>query len=332
MSAPANTGSPAQEQPALPLGRKLRYLVETAAFYLVIGFFRMFGIDRASAIGGWIGRRLLARTYLSRRPMRNLRAAYPEKSEVELAEVLSAMWDNLGRVLGEYAHLDALHWSGPSPRVTMSGTEHLDAAMASGKGVLLVSGHFANWEMMPCVAREYGFSGGTVVRPPNNPYVNRWLEAVRQRTGMQEQIPKGAQGTRRTFALLRRGDAICVMADQRASEGIKVPFFGRDAFTTQAPAALALKLGAVIVPVSNRRVGGAHFHIQIHPIIPPPDTGDSERDIVELTATITRFIEDRVRERPGEWLWIHKRWVKDGAPLRKRARAQSDDRAEASGR
>jgi KDO2-lipid IV(A) lauroyltransferase len=332
MSAPTKTGLPAQEPAALPLGRKLRYLAETAVFYLVIGFFRLFGIDRASGIGGWIGRKLVARTYLSRRPMRNLRTAYPEKTDAELAGILDAMWDNLGRVLGEYAHLDALHWSGPSPRITMSGTEYLDEAMATGKGVLFVSGHFANWEIMPFVGREYGFSGGTVVRPPNNPYVSRWMERVRQRNGMQEQIPKGAQGTRRTFALLRKGDAICLLVDQRASEGIKVPFFGREAFTTPAPAALALKLGAIIVPVVNRRMGGARFHIEVYPIIPPPHTGDAERDIVELTAKITRFIEDRVRERPGEWLWIHKRWVKDNAPLRKRAQAQAPDAAKLSGR
>ena len=329
MSAPVKAGSSAQEATPLPFGRKLRYLAETAVFYLLIGFFRLFGIDRASAIGGWIGRRLVAPTYLSRRPLRNLRAAYPEKSDAEIAAVLNAMWDNLGRVLGEYAHLDALHWSGASPRITLSGTEHLDAAIASGKGVLLVSGHFANWEIMPFVGREYGFSGGAVVRPPNNPYVSRWMERVRMRNGMKEQIPKGVQGTRRTFALLRKGDAICLLVDQRASEGIKVPFFGRDAFTTPAPAALALKLGAVIVPVVNRRTNGAHFHVEAYPIIPPPNTGDAERDIVELTATITRFIEDRVRERPGEWLWIHKRWVKDNAPLRKRAQAQAPDVANA---
>ncbi|HXJ02596.1 MAG TPA: lysophospholipid acyltransferase family protein [Micropepsaceae bacterium] len=311
--------------PALPTGRRLRYWLEAAVFFLVMGFFRLFSIDRASAIGGWIGRNLVGRTYLSRRPLRNLRVAFPEKSEAELRIILTAMWDNLGRVMGEYPHLDRLHWTGANPRITMSGTEYLDEAKARGKGVMLVSGHFANWEIMPFVGREYGFSGGTLVRPPNNPYVSRWMEAVRARNGMQEQIPKGAHGMRRTFALLRKNEAICLLVDQRASEGIKVPFFGRDAFTTPAPAALALKLGAVVIPVSNERRNGAHFHMRAYPIIEPPNTGDAERDLVEFTARITRFIEDRVRENPGQWLWIHKRWVKENAPLRKRAQAQSQD-------
>jgi KDO2-lipid IV(A) lauroyltransferase len=309
------------ETATLPLGRRLRYLLETAGFFLVIGFFRLFGIDRASAIGGWIGRRLVAPTFLSRRPLRNLRAAFPEKTNAEIKAILTAMWDNLGRVMAEYAHLDALHWHGADPRITLTGTEHLEEAKSRGKGVLLLSGHFANWEIMPFVAREYGFSGGTVVRPANNPYVNRWLEAVRARNGMREQVSKGNQGMRRAFGLLRRGEALCILADQRASEGIQVPFFGRSAFTTPAPAAFALKLGAVVVPVSNERTHGAHFHMRVNPIIEPPDTGDPDRDLVEFTAKITRFIEECVRERPGQWLWIHKRWVKENAPLRKRAEA-----------
>jgi KDO2-lipid IV(A) lauroyltransferase len=311
------------DAPALPLGRRLRYWLEAAGFFLIVGFFRLFQIDRASAIGGWIGRNLVGRTYLSRRPLRNLRSAFPEKSETEIHAILNAMWDNLGRVMAEYPHLDKLHWAGDAPRITMSGVEHFEDAKARGKGVMLVSGHLANWEIMPFAGREYGFIGGTVVRPPNNPYVSRWMEAVRARNGMQEQIPKGAQGVRRTFSLLRRGDAICLLVDQRTSEGIKVPFFGREAFTTPAPAALALKLGAVIVPVSNERTQGARFHMRAYPIIEPPNTGDADRDLVELTSRITRFIEDRVRENPGQWLWIHKRWVKDDAPLRKRAHAQA---------
>jgi Kdo2-lipid IVA lauroyltransferase/acyltransferase len=312
---------------ALPAGRRARYYLEGAAFFLVIGFFRLFGVETASAIGGWIGRNLVAHTFLSRRPLRNLRASYPEKSETEIRTILTAMWDNLGRVMAEYAHLDEIHWTGANPRITVSGVEHFEHAKAQGKGLIIVSAHFANWEIMPIPAREYGITGGVIVRPANNPYVNRWLDAVRSRNGMQELIRKGAEGTRRIFMLLRKGEAVLLLADQRASEGIPVPFFGRDAFTTPAPAALALKLGVPIVPVSNRRVGPAKFHMQVHPAIALPSTGDPQRDLVQLTASITRWIEERVRECPGEWLWIHKRWVKHDAPLRKRALAlTSEDR------
>jgi KDO2-lipid IV(A) lauroyltransferase len=326
MTEAASTKVNPSEIPALPLGRRLRYGLEAAGFLLVMNFFRLFGIDRASAIGGWIGRTLIGPMFLSRRPLRNLHLAFPEKSEAEIHAIRSAMWDNLGRVMAEYPHLDEIRWKGANPRITLSGIEHVEEAMARGKGMLLVSGHFANWEIMSMAAHEYGITGATIVRPPNNPYVSRWMHAARARNGMAEQIPKGAPGTRRSFSVLRRGDALCVLVDQRASEGIPVPFFGRDAFTTPAPAALALKLGVVILPVSNERTGGAHFHVRVHPVIEPPNTGDPDRDLVEFTARMTRFIEDRVRERPGQWLWIHKRWVKEDAPLGKRAQALSSER------
>src|SRR6267142_828617 len=90
---------------ALPFFKKLRYYFETAGFFTVIGFFRLFNLDRASAVGGWIGRNLVAPTSMSRRPIANLTAAYPEKSAGEIAAIVRAMWDNLGRVLAEYAHL-----------------------------------------------------------------------------------------------------------------------------------------------------------------------------------------------------------------------------------
>ena len=306
----------------LPFIRRLRYWIEAAGFFSVIGFFRLFNIDRASAIGGWIGRNVAGKTFLSRRALRNLQAAYPEKSQAEIAAILNDMWDNLGRVMAEYAHLDEICWHSSDPRITVTGLENFAAAKARGKGPICVSAHFANWEIMPIAAREYGVTGGIIVRNANNPIVSRWLDALRSRIGMPEQISKGAQGTRRVFTLLRKGETILLLADQRASEGIRVPFFGRDAFTTPAPASLALKLGAAIVPVSNRRMGGARFHLHVHPAIEPPNSGDHDRDVYLLTAALTRFIEDRIRESPGEWLWIHKRWVKRDAPLRKRALAQ----------
>ena len=309
--------------PQVPFTRQLRYLIETGAFFTVIGFFRLFNIDRASAIGGWIGRNIVGRTFLSGRARRNLHLSFPEKSDAEIATILDEMWDNLGRVMAEYAHFDEICWRGPNPRITIGGLDIFAAARARNTGMILVSGHFANWEIMPVVAREYGVTGGMVVRKANNPYVSLWLDALRSRKGMPEQIAKGAQGTRRIFTLLRKGETILLLADQRASEGVLVPFFGRDAFTTPAPASLALKLGATIVPVVNRRMGGARFHVQVYPPIELPNTGDHERDVLLLTAAITGFIEDRVRECPGQWLWIHKRWVKENAPLRKRALAQT---------
>jgi KDO2-lipid IV(A) lauroyltransferase len=313
-----------QPIPPKKLTRKLRYLAEAAGFFAMIGFFRLLGIDGASAFGGWVGRTLIAPTGFSRLARENLRGVFPEISRAEENAIIRGMWDNLGRVGAEYAHLEKIRLEGNPPRIHMTGHHEALEHYKPGQGVLLVSGHFANWEVMLTAAAGTGLTGGTVVRPANNPYVNRYLERVRSTIGMKDIIPKGAAGLRRIYGLLREGGCICMLVDQRTSEGIPVPFFGRDVLTTPAPAALALKLDALLVPVSIRRTGGSNFHVHIHPFVEPSNTGDPDRDLVELTAKLNDFIEQRVRERPQEWLWIHKRWTDASAPLRtKRAQVLS---------
>lgn len=308
--------------PAMSLSRKLRYGAEAAGFFLMIGFFRLFGVDRASGLGGWLGRTIFYRTAITNRARANLAAAYPEKTQAEREAIIVEMWDNLGRTIAEYAHLSKFSIHGMGARLTVTGTKDAEAAIESGKGVIFVSGHFANWEMMPATAEQLGYECGGVYRPLNNPYVDRWLVRQRMTYGPKEQIAKGARGTRRIFTLLRAGKCILVLADQKTNEGLPAPFFGRDAMTTPTPAALALKLGAVILPASNERLGGAHFRMKIYPAIEFRPSGDHDRDIHDLTIKITQAIERLVRERPSQWLWIHRRWPKEGDLVRsKRAQA-----------
>ena len=305
-------------------GQKLRYGAEAAGFFAMIGLFRLNWTDTASAIGGWLGRNVFYRTGTTNRARANLAAAYPEKGEAEREAIIVEMWDNLGRTIAEYAHLSEFSIHGANARLEVTGTKYAEAAIASGKGVIFVSGHFANWEMMPATAEQLGYECGEVYRPLNNPYIDRWLVRQRIANGPQEQIAKGAQGTRRIFTLLRSGKCILMLSDQKTNEGLPAPFFGRDAMTTPAPAALALKLGTLVLPASNERLDGAHFRMKIYPAIDFTPSGDHDRDIHDLTIKITEAIERLVRERPSQWLWIHRRWPKEGDRTRsKRAQALS---------
>lgn len=301
-----------------PLGRKLQYLVESAIFFAFVGFFRSFGLDTASALGGWIGRNIFYRTGITNRGRDNLRNAYPGISKPEIEAILLEMWDNLGRTVAEYAHLDKLCFTGADPRIEIANVETVDRVLEQGKGILFVSGHFGNWEIMPIAATEFGLEGGLVYRPLNNPYVDRWMVSQRRKHGPADQISKGAQGTKRIFTLLRANKSIFLLVDQKTSEGVPAPFFGRMAMTTPAPAALALKLGAVILPVTNERLNGARFRMTVHEPITFAPTGDHDRDVVSLTAEINAAIEASVRYRPSQWLWIHRRWPKEGDKPRKR--------------
>jgi KDO2-lipid IV(A) lauroyltransferase len=299
----------------LTFSRKLRYGAEATGFLGMMGLFRLLGLDGASAFGGWIGRNVARHLGMARTARRNLADTFPEKTSAAREAILTAMLDNLGRTFAEYAHLEKFVLG---PRVAVTGEEHLRVAVARGKGVLAIAGHFANWEILPIAAAQSGYDGGIVYRPPNNPYVADYVARKRAARGYSEQISKH-NGARRIFALLRAAKPVFMLVDQKTNEGIAAPFFGRDAMTTPVPAALALKLCLPLVFASNRRIKGAHFEVTVHPPLEFSPSGDEAADVRALTAVINAKVEETVRENPSQWTWSHRRWPTPNDVAGKRA-------------
>lgn len=291
----------------LTLGQKLRYGAEAAIFFAFMGLFRVIGLDKASRLGGWIGRNIFPLLPPDRIARANLLAAYPEKSDDERNEIRGIMWDNLGRVVGEYPHLHRFSPKGEDPRISYSLPDGMAVADLMGRPLMFLSGHFANWEMMPILAHQVGLNTAAVVRPPNNPYVAQWVADRRRVNGPATFIAKH-NAMRALITQLRGNNSVCMLVDQKLREGIAAPFFGRDAMTTPAPAALALKTGAQILIAANRRLPGARFEVTVYRMPEFVSSGDDSEDIKRLTAAITAKIEDIVRADPGQWLWIHNRW------------------------
>jgi len=292
-------------EPSLPFSLKLRYGAEAALFLAFMGLFRIMGVDAASAMGGFIGRNIFARTSVTARARENLVRAFPEKSKAEIDTILRSMWDNLGRTVAEYAHLDKFDLDGADPRIV---TENVEVAEnVRGRAVLMLSGHFANWEILGIAASRFGLDGAIVYRPPNNPYVDRYIARARAKKGYAEQIGKH-NGVKRIISVLRARKAILLLADQKTNEGVAAPFFGRDAMTTPAPAMLALKLNTPVVFASNKRLGGARFRVTLHPPLEFTPIGDIHADVQAMTAAINLRLEEMVRADPSQWLWIHRRW------------------------
>jgi Kdo2-lipid IVA lauroyltransferase/acyltransferase len=289
----------------LTFWKLIRYGLEAAGFFLLMGFFKLLGLDAASAAGGFIGRHIFILLPPVKIARENLRAAYPEMSAAEIEEIVLAHCDNLGRVVAEYPHLEKLLIG---QRIEVVGTAYGNAAIASGKGVMFVSGHFGNWEAMTSSGQQLGYDGSIVYRPPNNPFVAHWIERQRAKIGSMVQISKGPQGTRKIFTTLRRGKTVFLLVDQKTGQGVPAPFFGRDAMTTHAPAVLALKLGSILLPVACERTQGARFRVRIYPPVEFSPGGDHDQDVLALTTKINLAVETMVRANPSQWLWIHRRW------------------------
>lgn len=291
----------------LSLGERLRYGAEAAVFFAFMALFRAIGLSAASRLGGFIGRNILCWLPPDRVARANLLRAFPQMSQAERDTIRRTMWDNLGRVVGEYPHLDKFTPKGDDPRITYSLPPGITIDSLRGRPLMFLSAHLANWEMMPILAQQLDLDAATVVRPPNNPFVADWVARQRRINGPDTLIAKH-NAVRSMLSQLRGNRALCMLVDQKLREGIAVPFFGHDAMTTPAPAALALKTGAHICIAANRRLAGARFHVTVSPLLDFTPGGNETEDTRALTAAITAAIEQIIRDDPGQWLWIHNRW------------------------
>ncbi len=238
----------------------------------------------------------------------NLRRAYPEWPEAKVEATARESFRHLGTMLVEFflrqpritdAEVDAA--------VRFEGQAHYEAALARGKGVLLVTAHYGNWEMMGPRLHRAGYQVNAISRTADDPGIERMIESIRTRCGLR-QIPR-EQAARQGLAALRRNEILAILLDQNTvSGGIFVPFFGYPASTAVGPAVFALKTGAALVPTFCIREADGTHTMRAWPPIYPESTGDRDADIRQLTAEVTGVIEAQIRERPELWFWLHNRW------------------------
>ena len=291
-----------------PVVQDLIWRLEAAGFDLFTAIVRALPIDVASAAGGALFRALGPLTSAHRTAARGLRLAFPDISGAEHARLLSVQWDNFGRYIAEFPVLDRLTRS--SGRVEIVPGEDLARIAAEARPVVFVSGHFSNMEVMSAAILEAGIACDITYRAANNPYVDARIRRSRFRYGVRMFAPKGADGARDLLAALGAGRSVAMMNDQKYDGGVAAPFFGRTVYTLPAAARLALRFRADIRPLSVTRTVGARFRLTVHDPIRLIDTGDRPRDVLSGVTAINAFIEARVRENPGEWWWMHKRWPK----------------------
>lgn len=288
--------------------RTIRHAVEGGLQALLMGFFWLLPLDWASNLGGWLTRQIGTRLAVSRRALKHLRIAFPDMPEAEARRIIAGMWDNLGRLIAEYPHLGRIA-EPTSGRLEVVGAERLAALRAQGHPFIIVSAHMANFELMPIAAYRHGHNMTVVSRPVNNPLIQRILLYFRQRpTGDWGKIPKGVSGARQAVQLLRGGQNLGVLVDQRVSQGVALPLFGQPARTNLGIARLALEHDVDIFPAHLERLGGARFRLTVEEPIERPSLGDRQAEAKAMMIQVNKVLERWIRHRPEDWLWLHRRW------------------------
>lgn len=254
----------------------------------------------------------------------NLAAAFPEKSEAERRAIGARSFGNLGKNVVEFCRFR--DWSPETirARVRIEGVEHVRAALAEGKGALVLTAHYGDWELLPhafaILERPLSF----IVRPVDNPLLDRWFADLRTLAGNRP-IGRGDAGREALRLLRREGEMVGILADQytAADESVLVDFFGMPTRATKGLALLAVRTGTPIVPIVIARRGrGAEHTILVLPPVRWEKSDDVETEIAAATQACQTVLEGLIRERPDHWLWGHRRWknvpeVNAGYPARK---------------
>lgn len=289
-----------------PFLKDLGWRVEAALFGLYTGLFRLAPIDTASDVGAWLLRRIGPLGGVHRIALRNLEIAFPEMRGAERERLLGEQWAQTGRTFAEFGLIDRI--AADTSRLEVVGFERLQAIAAERRPSVLVSGHFANWEVMAAVIVRAGITCQVTYRAANNPYVDLAIIESRRRYGVSLFAPKGGDGSRELLAALKRGESVALLNDQKFNGGVAAPFFGVICHTAPGPTRLGLRTGGVLQPMSVRRLKGARFRVTIHEPITLEQTGDRTADIRAGVEQVNAFVEARVREAPEDWFWSHKRW------------------------
>jgi Kdo2-lipid IVA lauroyltransferase/acyltransferase len=291
-------------------------LGEAAVGALTIGLLRAtryFDPIKTANLFGRIARLIAPLTRENKTARANLTAAFPEKSPEEIETILAGVWDNLGRLGAEFAHIDHI-WEHDRARPEDSRieieerTHELFAQLRlDGKPALIFASHLGNWELPALAAVAHGLDAATLYRRPNISSANRIIEELRS-VKMGTLIPAGRDAPLRLAEALQKGQHVAMLVDQYFTNGVDVTFFGRK---TKANPTLARLLRQIECPIHGVRIirlPGHRFRAELSEEVPPVRDAEGKIDVQGTMQAITSVIEGWIREYPDQWLWLHRRW------------------------
>ncbi|PYX49674.1 MAG: lipid A biosynthesis acyltransferase [Acidobacteria bacterium] len=265
-------------------------------------------LARAFGIGiGWVVYLLHVR--LRQVGMRNLALAFPEKSAAERGRILRGEFTSLGRQLAEVCQIPKYTPENVDQVVVYEGFENYERARARGQGVLFLTAHFGGWELSAFTHSMHGYWMHVVVRPLDNPYLDRLIRNYRTMHG--NKIVDKADFVRGLLAAMKAGEVVGILMDTNMTppQGVFVDFFGIPACTASGLARIALRTDAAVVPgFTIWDPALRKYRLRFDPAVELIRTGHLEADIVANTRQFTKIIEDYVRQYPEQWLWVHRRW------------------------
>ena len=281
----------------------LRYSIETIVIIFFFSIFKILGLKNSSIISGKIFK-IVGHFFRPKKTVENnLRIAFPNLSDNEIKKYILEMWEYYGKIFAEYIFLSELR-NNKKANIKISGIHILEKLKINNDSVVFISGHFDNFELMAMYLEKSGIKLSAIYRPLNNFFMNTIMEKLRTKYICKKQIKKGRTGIRESLRLFKEGYSIALMIDQRVSEGPKINFFNKEAYTTTVPAQFVKKFNCKVVPINIVRTNNINFEIKVF----EPFEFKKNDSINEITLTLNKWLENMIIEKPSKWIWSHNRW------------------------
>lgn len=287
--------------------KTIRYFLEAILGFIFLLFTKILGLRLSRNIMSFILSLVGPRLKITKRAKDNLKIAFPDMPNSEKKIIISNMWKNIGMVLTEFFHLTRIAKE-KKLRIEVVGEDI--AKKYEGVGAIFVSGHFANWEIIPLILRDYRREVAGIYRHSNNFFVNKWVVKQRINNTTPNQIKKGSSGARQMLSLLKRNGTIAMLVDQKLSSGVAADFFGTKSMTSDGAATLSLRYGYPVIPMNVERKEGSNFRITFYEEIKINKTDNNQENIKVFTTEINKFLENCIKNKPEDWFWVHNRWDK----------------------
>ncbi len=282
----------------------IKYFIQ----YLIISLFfficKLIGYRKASNLGEFIGKNIGPFFKSKRIILYNIRNYNSNIDELSIKNFIKKMWGNYGRILSEYVYLKDFRLNKLEKHLKINGAEYLKEIKEKNKPVVFISGHFNNFELMAMQIEKSGINLGAVYRPLNNFFLNKTMERLRKKYICKVQIKKGLSGIRDILKIIKNNYSVAMMIDQRVTEGSKINFFNKPAFTTTIPAQLVKKFDCPVVSVYIERKNNIDFEITIN----KPKYFDRDENLETITRELNLWLENMISKNPEQWIWSHNRW------------------------
>lgn len=291
--------------------KKFRYIIETVFVKLGLCFFNSFSINKASNLAGAIAMFIGKKISVNKLATNNLAKAMPLLSNSERKIIINSMWNNLGKIVGEYVHISKYSLNEIKKIIVFSqqSKNNINYLKETNRGGIIFSGHLGNWEVGPKALMTMGLKVNTLYRPLNNPYVEKITADLRK----IPMIKKSLKGGRKIIEAIKRGEFVIILADQKISEGEPIKFFHDEAITTTSIARMAVKYNIPIIPARSIRLDNdskIKFSIEVEEPLKYQISKNIDEDVLNITLQINQKLEEWIRQFPDQWFWVHNRWKK----------------------